>query len=148
MDGADGRADVRLRLGEVGEAARRANLDLDAVSNIERDRDVLEVLDQHELRGNWRDLQRAAWRAVAARVAGDQRRLVVQAAIDGLEPPFSGGATARVDMPADLDAYLDAESRRIIEAALSASAGNKSEAAKRIGLPRKTFESRHRRLFG
>ncbi len=129
-------------------AAERASLDRDAVSVIERDRSVLEALSEHHLPGNLRDLQRAAWRAVAAIHAHESRTMVTRAAIAGLDLPFTVTGAASGHVPPDIDAYLDAETRRIFEAALAASGGNKSEAAKRIGLPRKTFESRYKKLFG
>ena len=128
-------------------AAERASLDRDAVSVIERDRSVLEALSEHHLPGNLRDIQRAAWRAVASIHAHESRAQVTRAAIDGLELPFTVTGGASGHLPSDIDAYLAAESRRIFEAALAAADGSQSEAAKRIGLARKTFASRYKRLF-
>ena len=87
------------------------------------------------------------WRAVASIHAHESRAQVTRAAIDGLELPFTVTGGASGHLPSDIDAYLAAESRRIFEAALAAADGSQSEAAKRIGLARKTFASHYKRLF-
>ncbi|TNF38235.1 MAG: hypothetical protein EP329_01060 [Deltaproteobacteria bacterium] len=46
----------------------------------------------------------------------------------------------------DLDAHLAAEEARLLSAALRASDGNRSRAAELLGLPRKTFAYRARKL--
>lgn len=130
-------------------AARRAGLDADATTQVEHDRAVLAELEHQPLPGNIRDLQRAAWRAVAAIAAHTSRAEVAREAIAGLSVVVPTRTTARsVHLPIDLDAHLDEETRRLAEAALLEAHGNKSEAARLLGLPRKTFESKLKRLGG
>ncbi|HRE90332.1 MAG TPA: sigma 54-interacting transcriptional regulator [Myxococcota bacterium] len=128
------------------QAGRRAEVALDEVDAMARDKRVLAELDTHPLPGNMRDLQRAAWRAVAALRARTSRTGVVGEAMLGLDQPFVPTSTQATRLPIDLDAHLDAETRRLAELALTETGGNKAQAARLLGLPRKTFESKLKRL--
>lgn len=135
----------------LGNAARRAAVDGEGLRQLERDRTILAALADHPLPGNVRDLQRAAWRAVAALHGGASTALAAREAIDGLEgivvtaPASTEAATlepAEPTLPIDLEAHLRTEERRFIDAALRESGGNKAQAAKLVGMPRKTFDYR------
>lgn len=128
------------------QAARKAGLPLDDVEAASRDKRLLGALDEHLLPGNMRDLQRSAWRAVAALSAKMSRSDVVREAILGLDQPLTSSTGPTTRWPIDLDAHLDAETRRLAELALTETGGNKAQAARLLGLPRKTFESKLKRL--
>lgn len=134
------------------QAARRAGLprdesdEFDAIETTSRDKRLLGALDEHPLPGNMRDLQRSAWRAVAALSARMSRTAVVREAVQGLDQPVAASSGQKTSLPIDLDAHLDAETRRLAELALTESGGNKAQAARLLGLPRKTFESKLKRL--
>jgi len=136
----------------LGNAARRAAVDGEGLRQLERDRMILSALATHPLPGNIRDLQRAAWRAVAALNAGASTAIAAREAIDGLEgigaKPLALATSpapaeaAEPALPIDLEAHLRAEERRFIDAALRESGGNKAQAAQLVGMARKTFEYR------
>jgi transcriptional regulator with AAA-type ATPase domain len=145
----DRRADLPLLWQSSLSRARLAlghGLDL---SPLEQDRDLLDALSNHPLPGNIRDLQRAAWRAIAALQAGRPRAFAVREAIAGLTQevgrPFDPGGR-ETSLPLDLDLHLAAEEERLLKAALEQSDGNKARAATLLGLPRKTYEYRLGRL--
>lgn len=128
------------------QAAKKAGLPLDDVEAASRDKRLLGAMDKHPLPGNMRDLQRSAWRAVAALGARMSRTEVVREAVLGLDPPLAASTDPTTRLPIDLDAHLDAETRRLAELALTETGGNKAQAARLLGLPRKTFESKLKRL--
>lgn len=129
-------------------AARRLGEGLETLRPLEEERSVLAALSRHPLPGNLRDLQRAAWHAVAVLHHGDGRGAVTKAAVSALGDPIAPAPRAGDQgvVPADLEAHLRAEEHRILTGALRASAGNKARAASSVGLPRKTFEYRLRKL--
>jgi DNA-binding NtrC family response regulator len=136
----------------LGRAARRLDLGDghdDALRSLGADKQVLAALAEHQLPGNIRDLHRAAWRGVAALMDGAARAEIAREAIAGLDVPrgtrargFSLDVEERPALPVDLDARLDAAQRNYLLAAMEAAGGNKAEAARLLGLPRKTFEYR------
>ncbi|MBL8681699.1 MAG: sigma 54-interacting transcriptional regulator [Myxococcales bacterium] len=94
-------------------------------------RDALEALRMWPFPGDDRELDEAIERAVA--VASG--RITVEDLPSPIGRPRSGTAPATA---ADADTF-DALERRILEAALERSNGNKSEAARALGLARTTF---------
>lgn len=116
----------------------------DGLSALANDRKVLDVLGEHRLPGNLRDLHRAAWRAAAALHAGDERSAVAREAIAGLDGDDEVQTSVALAsmLPIDLDAHLAHEERRLLETALTQAEGSKVRAAELVGLPRKTFEYR------
>ncbi len=116
---------------------------------VARDKALSAALAEHPLPGNVRDLQRAAWWAIAALGAGASITVATREAIAALDPvdaddlPEATGTTPRqTALPIDLDAHLADEERAILDLALEAARGNKAKAAQLVGLPRKTFEYR------
>ena len=108
---------------------------------------LLSEIKRHPLPGNFRDLQRAAYHLLAALHAGRSQERVIEAAVSGL------GATATqrsvAPTPAELSRQLPLDDLRVqvdayegawLEAAMTAASGNKSRAARLLGIPRKTFE--------
>jgi len=94
------------------------------------------VLMQHGWPGNQRELQSVIDRAVAA---CDGARVMP----DDLPPLASAAPTSKVKDP--LDGTLEATEKRALERALEAAGGNKSEAARALGLKRTTFLDKLRR---
>jgi DNA-binding NtrC family response regulator len=112
---------------------------------LEQDRDLLDALSTHPLPGNIRDLQRAAWRAIAALQAGRPKAFAVREGIAGLAQEVGRAfdpSGAEPGLPLDLDRHLALEEARLLDAALAQSDGNKARAASLLGLPRKTYEYR------
>jgi DNA-binding NtrC family response regulator len=115
---------------------------------------VLEAIGSHSLPGNFRDLQRAAFHALAALRAGHPEAQVVDTAIAALgtreraDPAWSSAEDLGTLLPVvgGLRAQLDAHEGRWLQAALAKAGGNKSEAARLLGMPRKTFEHRLRSI--
>lgn len=108
---------------------------------------VLGALATHALPGNFRDLQRAAFHLLAALNAGRAEAHVVESAIQALGsaettlPAVPDASVLQAFLPvSDVRAHWSAFERSWLDAALSAAHGNKSKAAKSLGLPRKTFE--------
>jgi len=133
----------------LGAAARKSGVDGEALRGIERDKGVLAALADHPLPGNVRDLQRAAWRAVAALKAEYPPTATAREVVDSLgldiavpvpKTRVSRPAPEPPAFPIDLKAHREAETARLISAALEVSGGNKAQAALLLGLPRKTFE--------
>lgn len=97
---------------------------------------ALDALIAHDWPGNLRELQHVIDRAVA-RAAGPKIRRA--------DLPALAGAAAR--LPADpLDGTYEDVERRVCERALALAQGNKSEAARALGLKRSTFLDKLRRL--
>ncbi len=110
---------------------------------------LLEALLDHALPGNFRDLQRAAYHLLAALRAGRSEERILQGAIAALGPreegrlavPNPDELAARLPIT-DLNEHLAAYERSWLLAALGKAGGVKAKAARLLGLPRKTFESR------
>ncbi|MCE1184051.1 MAG: sigma 54-interacting transcriptional regulator [Rhodocyclales bacterium] len=112
---------------------------------------MLAALANHPLSGNFRDLQRAAYHLLSALCAARPKEQVLEDAIAALGPRLSP-QRALPNVP-DLTALLPVDDFRTqvqdyerawLNAALSKAEGNKSEAARLLGIPRKTFENRLR----
>lgn len=127
-------------------AATRSGVDVDPQPYSEHPK-ISSALSDHRLPGNFRDLQRMAYHLLAALNAKKPEREVVKAALDSLPgescnlvPPEVADVARR--LPVDLDEHLGAYKAAWFRAALERTGGNKSKAAKLLGLNRKTFESR------
>lgn len=116
---------------------------------------LLTAIADHPLPGNFRDLQRAAFHLLAALQADRAEGRIVEAAIAALGSREAGQRSvpnaedlAELLPLEDLRAHLDAYEGAWLRAAMTKASGNKSEAARLVGLPRKTFEHRLRNLDG
>jgi DNA-binding NtrC family response regulator len=112
---------------------------------------ILEALASHPLAGNFRDLQRAAYHLLAALTAKRPEAQALDSAIAALGPrdarrPDAPDASALAELLPidDVRARLVAYERAWLDAAHLKAHGNVSEAARLLGLPRKTFEYRFR----
>lgn len=116
---------------------------------------LMAAFTSHPLPGNFRDLQRAAYHLLAAVTAGCGEDQVLAEAVGALGPRESphhavpdpselAGLLPLRDLRSEVGAY----ERAWLEAALSKALGNKSEAARMLGIPRKTFEHRLRSVLG
>lgn len=110
-----------------------------------------DAIASHPLPGNFRDLQRAAYHLLASLKAGRSEDRIVDGAIAALgprEPPRhavpAASELAELLPIENLRGQLDEYERSWHVAALTKASGNKSEAARLLGVPRKTFESRLR----
>jgi two-component system response regulator HydG len=105
---------------------------------------AMDLLLKHEWPGNVRELENAVERAVIL-MTGDyitekQLPIAIAAAHDGPSPAQPGAATAAAAGPGDRP--LETIEREAILAALAAADGNKSEAARRLGITRKTLHNK------
>lgn len=114
---------------------------------------LLEAFASHPLPGNFRDLQRAAFHLLAGRLADRPEAdilAVTMRALGPKTPPLPsvpGYSDLLEQLPLDdVRVQLLGYERAWLEAALSKASGNKSEAARLLGLPRKTFEHRLRSI--
>lgn len=114
---------------------------------------LIGALENHPLAGNFRDLQRAAFHLLAALGAKRPEAQVLDGAIAALGPPDAprpdapdATALAALLPIDDVRARLFAYERAWLDAANLKARGNVSEAARLLGLPRKTFEYRLRSL--
>ncbi len=104
--------------------------------------DVIDLLQRHSWPGNVRELRNVIERAV----------VLAQGTVIGAAdlPPYIGGARAGAIAPSQTDLdnerTLDALERRHIEAALLASGGMKTVAARRLGIDRKRLYRKMKRL--
>jgi len=105
----------------------------------------------HPLPGNFRDLQRTAYHLLAALMAGRSEDEILAGAVGALGPRDSkchavpdAAELAELLPLDDVRAQVLAYERAWLEAALTKASGNKSEAARLLGVPRKTFEHRLR----
>ncbi len=119
---------------------------------------LLDDIRAHPLPGNFRDLQRAAFHLLAAVHAGRAESEVLGSAREALGPQSSHEA-APVPLPsesqlaavlpiASLDAHLDEYQQVWLRAALRRADGVATRAAEFLGLKRKTFEDRAKKLLG
>lgn len=112
---------------------------------------LLAALADHPLNGNFRDLQRAAYHLLSALCAARPKDQILEDAITALGPrlspqralPNASDLTALLPVD-DIRTEVQAYERAWLNAALSKAGGNKSEAARLLGIPRKTFENRLR----
>lgn len=95
------------------------------------------VLMRHDWPGNQRELQSVIDRAVAA--CGGERVTVEDL------PPLASEAPKVAQLADPLAGTLEATEKRALERALAAAGGNKSEAARSLGLKRTTFLDKLRR---
>ncbi|PKN54540.1 MAG: hypothetical protein CVU56_26065 [Deltaproteobacteria bacterium HGW-Deltaproteobacteria-14] len=112
--------------------------------------ELLDRLSSHALPGNLRDLHRAAWHGVAAfeREGLDGAAQAAMDALDGDngdEPPATP-AGALPSLPLDLDAHLAATERDLLLTAMAQTGGNQTEAAKLVGIERRTFSNRWKKI--
>ena len=96
---------------------------------------AMQVLEKHAWPGNLRELQHVIDRAVA-RAEGDKVRR-------GDVPPLAGAAPVVIEDPME-GTYAELE-ERILRRAMQRASGNKSEAARMLGLKRTTFLDKLRR---
>ncbi len=116
---------------------------------------LLAAFASHPLPGNFRDLQRAAYHLLAALMAGRAENEILAGAVGALGPresrrhavPDASDLSDLLPLD-DVRAQLVAYERAWLEAALAKASGNKSEAARMLGVPRKTFEHRLRSVRG
>lgn len=108
---------------------------------------LLDRIQSHPLPGNFRDLQRTAFHLLAALNAHHSQREVFDAAVraldDGMraEPELRAPSNLVFQLPIDnLGTRIDDYRRAWIDAALEQAAGNKSKAARLLGVPRKTLD--------
>jgi len=113
--------------------------------------ELLAAFASHPLPGNFRDLQRAAYHLLAALAAcrrEDEILAVAVGALGSCEPRRHGlpnaSEFAELLPLDDVRPQLVAYERAWLDAALAKASGNKSEAARMLGIPRKTFEHRLR----
>lgn len=112
---------------------------------------LLAALSDHPLPGNFRDLQRAACHLLASLFAARSEKQILESAIAALGPrlarqpelPNVSDLTALLPIE-DIRTQVQAYERAWFDAALYKAANNKSEAARLLGIPRKTFENRLR----
>ncbi len=119
---------------------------------------LLDHLRAHPLPGNFRDLQRAAYHLLAAVHAGRTDTEVLGSVREALGPQpseeTSAGALPSEGQPAgsppvaSLDAHLDEYQQAWLRAALRRAGGVATRAAELLGLKRKTFEDRAKKLLG
>ena len=110
---------------------------------------VVEGLLTHPLPGNVRDLQRVAWHLVAALHAGRSHDEAAEAGLAALaatpsaafDLPSADVVRALLPLATPLPQRLDAIRDRYVDAAMSASGGNQSEAARLLGVKRETLKS-------
>ena len=133
---------------------REAEVEPDGWQELEEDKALIGAMMAHRLPGNLRDLQRAAFHALAALESGGAVADAVTEARASLEQADLGQQVDTLDAEArlPLEGGLDAELARVeamwLAAALGAGNGNQSEAARLLGLPRKTFTDRVNRRLG
>jgi DNA-binding NtrC family response regulator len=117
--------------------------------------EIQDALYRHPLSGNFRDLQRAAFHLLAALFAGRPEQEIVTAATQALGA--SVGPTRLLPSLEVFRGLLPLEQghrpweeyeRRWLRAAMEEAGGNKSEAARLLDLPRKTFDHRWKNLGG
>lgn len=119
---------------------------------------LLDHLRLHPLPGNFRDLQRAAFHLLAAVHAGRSDLEVLDSVREALGPlpsretsvvPLPSEAQLAEALPiASLDAHLDEYHQVWLRAALHRADGVATRAAELLGLKRKTFEDRAKKLLG
>ena len=148
---------------DLPDAWRRVLTDATGIAGVKPDgwrsfldhRKLLDAICAHPLPGNFRDLQRAAFHLLAALQADRAEGRVIEAAINALGPREADPRSVPnpVDLAHllpldDLRAQLAAYEGAWLRAAMTKASGNKSEAARLVGLPRKTFEHRLQKLIG
>ncbi|TFY93776.1 sigma-54-dependent Fis family transcriptional regulator [Pseudomonas nabeulensis] len=109
---------------------------------------LLRQLQKHTLPGNFRDLQRVAFHLLAALAAGCDQDEVLNQATSAL-PEQSSSIEHEIDLtsltlqlPVNIRVRLATQELAWFRAALQRTGNSKTEAAKLLGLPRKTFENR------
>lgn len=132
-------------------ARRSAGVEPDGWERFVEHPRLLAAFTSHPLPGNFRDLQRAAYHLLASLLAGRSEQEVVDGAIAALGPRESRrhaipDASELLELLPlrDIRSQLGAYEQAWLNAALTKASGNKSEAARLLGVPRKTFEHRLR----
>lgn len=109
---------------------------------------LLRQLQEHPLPGNFRDLQRVAYHLLAALAARCDQDEVLSQATSALPVQRTSNedeidlAALTTQLPVDIRARLATQEMAWFRAALQRSGNSKTEAAKLLELPRKTFENR------
>ncbi|UKE84584.2 sigma-54-dependent transcriptional regulator [Pectobacterium colocasium] len=109
---------------------------------------LLLQLQKHPLPGNFRDLQRVAYHLLAALAAGCDQDEILSQASSALPVQNALGegeidlASLTAQLPVDVRARLEVQEMAWYQAALQRASNNKTEAAKLLNLPRKTFDNR------
>jgi DNA-binding NtrC family response regulator len=105
------------------------------------DPSLLSALRGHPLPGNLRDLQRVAYHLLAALAADEPHdRCAAQALTTLADTATAAPQNPDIRLPiADLRRHLDLYRQRWIDAAMHASGGDQSAAARLLGVPRATL---------
>lgn len=129
--------------------AEQSEVRTDSWHRYESHADLLAGLSAHRLPGNLRDLQRVAFHLLSALAAGDGDKAATACALSALPVahamdtgellPQVENLCARLPLSSGLPAHLDKYRRRWLDAALSVSGNNQSEAAKLLGVKRETM---------
>lgn len=137
----------RLWRSVVVRAVSSAEVRPDGWERIGEHEGILSVIRAHQLPGNFRDLQCVAFHVLAAVLAGRDEDAVVAAARRALEPPKAELPAAERTLPLEggLVAWLEGQERQWLRVAM-ARGSTKSEAATLLGMARKTFEHRWKKL--
>lgn len=135
-------------------AVKSAGLSVDGWRHYSNHPALVRQLQEHTLPGNFRDLQRAAYHLLAALAAGCDQDEVLSEARSAL-PVRHGSREGEIDLasltaqlPVDVRARLEVQEMAWYQAALRRASNNKTEAAKLLKLPRKTFDNRLGSLSG
>lgn len=139
----------QLWRGVVERAVGSAEVKPDGWERLGEHEEILRMLRAHHLPGNFRDLQRVAFHVLAAVLADRDDEQVVAVAKKALQAPESESPAAERALPLEggLQAWLDEQERGWLREAM-ARGGTKTEAAELLGMPRKTFENRLKKLCG
>ncbi|HRQ70167.1 MAG TPA: sigma 54-interacting transcriptional regulator [bacterium] len=121
------------------------------------DGQILEAFSKHKLPGNFRDLQKVSFHLLAALTNGKRsKNEIIRYALNSLD--FENEISDEINettenimnflpLDAGLQKCLDNYEKKWIEAAIIKANGNKSEAARLLKMPRKTFENKQRKLL-
>ncbi|MFQ2513241.1 sigma-54-dependent transcriptional regulator [Aeromonas caviae] len=114
--------------------------------------ELIKNLQKHALPGNFRDLQRVAYHLLAELNADSKPEDVLHQALAALSRPRQKDiemvdlSLLANQLPVSVQTKIDDYEFAWLQAALQKTSDNKSEAAKLLGLPRKTFDNRWKRL--
>ena len=110
---------------------------------------VLDAILTSPLHGNFRDLQRAAYHLLASQNAGCSKEEVVASSITPLnktqvksDTKLDSNELQKLLPVANIREKFESYEFAWLEAAMDKAVNNKSEAARLLGMPRKTFENR------
>ncbi|NJK31283.1 MAG: sigma-54-dependent Fis family transcriptional regulator [Deltaproteobacteria bacterium] len=139
----------------LSRVAARAGLTESAVEELGGDHDVLALLAEHPLPGNFRDLERAAHHLVSTMLVNATREQRKQAVHEGLNLGDAGVlhrldvAQLRAQLPLEAGGYevrVESYRRGWLRAALEYANDNKARAAAALGMSPSTFKSQLEKL--